>query len=135
MCIRDRNTIDELEENLRYLRNKMRKIEVFEDKRARLLNANEQEWIDKLKEFSDANKLLAERNKTVTADHIEITRAYNALHNAGVFAEDQGINIKKHRAKLPENNKWEFKATQTVLESGAVVDKMSWGPKDKKKKK
>jgi len=100
----------------------MRKIEVFEDKRARLLNDNEIAWEAKLKEFVDANKVLSDQNRKVTADHIEITRAYNALHNFGIFAKEQGIDIRKHRKKLPENNKWDFRASQTILESGKVVD-------------
>tara|TARA_R100000541_G_scaffold57385_1_gene67509 strand:+ start:526 stop:1116 length:591 start_codon:yes stop_codon:yes gene_type:complete len=126
-------TINELQHQLRYLRNKIRKIEVFEDKRAALLNENECAWEAKLKEFVDANKQLSATNHKITKEHIEITRAYNALHNAGVFAQEQGIDIKKHRDKLPENHKWDFKATQTVLESGKVVDKLTATPKKKER--
>ena len=127
-------TINELQQQVRYYRNKMRKIEVFEDKRARLLNDNEIAWEAKLKEFVDANKVLSDQNRKVTADHIEITRAYNALHNFGIFAKEQGIDIRKHRKKLPENNKWDFRASQTILESGKVVDTVKKTIRKKSKK-
>jgi len=126
-------TLDELQENLKYLRNKMRKIELFEEKRARMLNNNELEWEHKLKEFVDANNDLAAKNKILLSDHIEITRAYNSLHNFGIMAQEQGINIRKHREKLPENQLWDFKATQEVLESGKVIDKVKATKKGKKK--
>ena len=127
-------TINELQQQVRYYRNKMRKIEVFEDKRARLLNDNEIAWEAKLKEFVDANKVLSDQNRKVTADHIEITRAYNSLHNFGIFAKEQGIDIRKHRKKLPENNKWDFRASQTILESGKVVDTVKKTIRKKSKK-
>ena len=126
------STISTLQREIQYFRNKMRKIEVFEDKRARLLADNETAWGHKLKEYIDANKDLAEQNKKLAADHIEITRAYNSLHNFGIIAKEQGIDIGKHRAKLPENNKWDFKPTQLILESGKVIDRIS---RTKRKKK
>jgi len=126
------STISTLQREIQYFRNKMRKIEVFEDKRARLLADNETAWGHKLKEYIDANKDLAEQNKKLAADHIEITRAYNSLHNFGIVAKEQGIDIGKHRAKLPENNKWDFKPTQLILESGKVIDRIS---RTKRKKK
>ena len=127
-------TINELQQNLKYLRNKMRKIEVFEDKRARMLNENECAWEAKLKEFVDANKELSVQNTKLTAQHIEITRAYNALHNFGIMAQQQGIDIRKHQNRLPENNKdYDFTATQVVLESGKVIDKVKLTKKKKKK--
>ena len=48
------------------------------------------------------------------------------------MAKEQGIDIGKHQAKLPENNKWDFKASQIILESGKVVNRIS-GTKRKKK--
>ena len=35
--------------------------------------------------------------------------------------------------KLPENNLWDFKASQQVLESGKVIDKIKATKKSKKK--
>ena len=127
------STISTLQREIQYFRNKMRKIELFEEKRARMLNNNELEWEHKLKEFVDANNDLAAKNKILLSDHIEITRAYNSLHNFGIMAQEQGIDIKKHREKLPENNLWDFKATQEVLEGGKVIDKIKATKKDKKK--
>ena len=91
------------------------------------------EWGHKLKEYVDANNDLSAKNKILTADHIEITRAYNSLHNFGIMAQEQGINIRKHKEKLPENQLWDFKATQEVLESGKVIDKIKATKKGKKK--
>ena len=126
------STISTLQREIQYFRNKMRKIEVFEDKRARLLADNETAWGHKLKEYIDANKDLAEQNKKLAAEHIEITRAYNSLHDFGIMAKEQGIDIGKHREKLPENNKWDFKPSQILLESGKVVNRIS---RTKRKKK
>ena len=128
------STISTLQREIQYYRNKMRKIELFEEKRARMLNNNELEWEHKLKEYIDANNDLAAKNKILLVDHIEITRAYNSLHNFGIMAQEQGIDIKKHREKLPENQLWDFKATQEVLESGKVIDKISATKKKAKKK-
>ena len=125
-------TISTLQSELQYYRNKMRKMEVFEDKRARILADNETAWGHKLKEYIDANKDLAEQNKKLAAEHIEITRAYNSLHDFGIMAKEQGIDIGNHREKLPENNKWDFKPSQILLESGKVVNRIS---RTKRKKK
>ncbi len=128
------STISTLQRELDYLRNKLQKIELFEEKRARILNNNELEWGHKLKEYVDANDDLAAKNKILTADHIEITRAYNSLQSFGIMAQEQGINIRKHREKLPENQLWDFKATQEVLESGKVINKIKATKKKVKKK-
>jgi len=83
---------------------------------------------EKLDEFITENEKLAKAN-------IEVTRAYNGLAQMGKFAEEQGIDIKKHSKKLPENNKYDFKQEHTVLESGKVRHKYTLTPKKKPKRK
>ena len=54
--------------------------------------------------------------------------------NFGIMAQQQGIDIRKHQNRLPENNKdYDFTATQVVLESGKVIDKVKLTKKKKKK--
>ena len=59
-----------------------------------------------------------EKNQELLKSHVEITRAYNGLHEMGKFAEDLGIDITKHNKKLPEYHQFEQK--HTLLESGRV---------------
>jgi hypothetical protein len=51
----------------------------------------------------------------------------------GKFAEDEGIDIKKHNKMLPENNFYDFEQKHTLLENGKV--KSEWSVKKKKNKK
>jgi len=71
------------------------------------------------------------KNKEILKSHNEITRAYNGLHSMGKFAEEEGIDIKKHNRQLPEN--MEFTQSHELMESGRV--KHVYGIKKKKKKK
>ena len=84
---------------------------------------------EKLDEFIRENEKLAKAN-------VEVTRAYNALAEMGKFAEELGIDIKKHSKELPENNKYkDFKFSQKheVLESGKVRSKYTLTPPKKPK--
>ena len=74
-------------------------------------------------------------NREIIKSHNEITRAYNGLHTIGEFAQDLGIDIKKHNKMLPENNPdYDFKQKHTLLENGKVRHQYYLTPKDKKKK-
>ncbi len=72
----------------------------------------------KLVDYHKANTDCIAKNKELLKDHIEITRAYNGLHHMGKFAEEQGIDIKKHNNKLPEYH--QFEQEHKLLESGRV---------------
>jgi len=83
----------------------------------------------KLVEFRDANTELAEQNKKITKDNFDLTRAYNGLHTLGKFAEETGVDIKKHNGKLPENQKWDFEQKHTLTEAGKVRHQYKLKPK------
>ena len=55
-----------------------------------------------------------------TKKYNEIVRAYNGLHQMGKFAEELGIDIRKHRKNLPESKDYEFSQDSKLLESGKV---------------
>ena len=55
-----------------------------------------------------------------TKKYNEIVRAYNGLHQMGKFAEELGIDIRKHRKNLPESKDYEFSQDSKLLESGRV---------------
>jgi len=75
-----------------------------------------------------------EKNQGLYKANIELTRAYNGLHTMGKFAQELGIDIKKHNDLLPENNKeYEFEQEHKLLESGKV--KHIYKLKKKKKKR
>ena len=69
-------------------------------------------------EILKKNKDCIKKNKAILKDHHEITRAYNGLHSMGKFAEEEGIDIKKHNKQLPEYDQFEQK--HTLMESGRV---------------
>ena len=104
------------------------------------LKANYQKEIDELQNLYDEaieinkdvivkNRNCIKANQDILKDHNEITRAYNGLAEMGKFAEDEGIDIKKHNKMLPERNKYNFSQSHTLLESGKV--KHSWKFKKK----
>ena len=78
---------------------------------------------------NNSNSVTNLANQEILKDHNEITRAYNGLAEMGKFAEDEGIDIKKHNKMLPERNKYDFSQSHTLLESGKV--KHSWKFKKK----
>ena len=86
------------------------------------------------KELAEVNKLYEEAVETIKS-HNEITRAYNGLHSVGEFAQDLGIDIKKHNKMLPENNPdYDFSQKHTLLESGKVRHEYKLTPKNPPKK-
>ena len=89
---------------------------------------------DKYVEFDTANKELSKENTRLIKDNIELTRAYNSLAHLGKFAEEEGIDIKKHNGKLPENSKnYKFSQKHTLLESCKVRSEYKLTPKKGKK--
>ena len=55
-----------------------------------------------------------------TKQYNEIVRAYNGLAELGKFADELGIDIRKHRKNLPESKDYEFSQDSQLLESGKV---------------
>ena len=84
------------------------------------------------------NQALEKHIAELQKKNFEVTRAYNSLAEMGKFAEEQGIDIKKHTKELPENNKYkDFKFSQkhVVLESGKVRSTYKLTPPEKTTKK
>ena len=94
------------------------------------LKADLKEAIEVNKNVIVKNRDCIKANTEILKDHNEIVRAYNGLAEMGKFAEDEGIDIKKHNKMLPENDKYKFSQSHTLLESGRV--KHSWKLKPKK---
>ena len=65
----------------------------------------------------------------------EIVRAYNGLHQMGKFAEELGIDIRKHRKNLPESKDYDFSQDSKLLESGKVRHIFKLNKKTKNKRK
>ena len=113
--------------------------EAFYLKKLSALKVNYQKEIKELQNLYDEaieiNKDVVEKNRdcikanqTLLKDHNEIVRAYNGLAEMGRYAEETGVDIKKHRSQLPEG--YEFNQKHTLLESGKV--KHSYSLKKKK---
>ena len=88
--------------------------------------------------FCDKYEALEKQIVKLQKTNFEVTRAYNSLAEMGKFAEEQGIDIKKHTKELPENNKYkDFKFSQKheVLESGKVRSTYKLTPPKKTTKK
>jgi len=121
------NTIETLEEDITkkgelmalWVKSQKRNVKIVNRQR-RVEEDDHKKLFAKLVEFRDANTELAEHNKKITQDNFDLTRAYNGLHTLGKFAEESGVDIKKHNGKLPENDKYEFHQKHTLLESGKV---------------
>jgi len=88
------------------------------------------EAVDVNKDVVEKNRDCIEKNREITKDHNDIVRAYNGLAEMGKFAEEVGVDIKKHNRRLPEHNKYDFSQSHTLLESGKV--KHSYNFKKKK---
>ena len=56
-----------------------------------------------------------------TKQYNEIVRAYNGLAELGKFADELGIDIRKHRKNLPESKDYDFSHDSKLLESGTVL--------------
>ena len=76
------------------------------------------EAIEVNEDVVNKNRDCIKANQTLLKDHNEIVRAYNGLAEMGRYAEEIGVDIKKHRSQLPEG--YEFNQSHTLLESGKV---------------
>jgi len=76
--------------------------------------------------YEDRIEELEKDIETLTKQRNESTRAYNGLAQMGKFAEGMGIDLQSAQEDLPEaeKNKYNFKQTDTVLESGKVNTEM-----------
>ena len=94
-----------------------------------------EEAVETNREIVEINRDAIKTNREIIKSHNEITRAYNGLHNIGEFAQDLGIDIKKHNKMLPENNPdYDFSQKHTLLESGKVRHEYKLTPKNPPKK-
>ena len=94
-----------------------------------------EEAVETNREIVEINRDAIKTNREIIKSHNEITRAYNGLHSVGEFAQDLGIDIKKHNKMLPENNPdYEFSQKHTLLESGKVRHEYKLTPKNPPKK-
>ena len=130
------NTIETLEEDIKLKNSKLVQIELFQKRLAKKLNTratkDEGDYkllTDRLIQFRDANNDLYKKNQDLVKDNFDLTRAYNGLHTLGKFAEEEGIDIKKHNGRLPENSKWEFEQKHTLTEGGKVKHQYRVKPK------
>ena len=113
------NTIETLQDEIKEKNLKIEELQKLYD-----------EAIEINKDVIVKNRTCIKANQEILKDHNEITRAYNGLAEMGKFAEDEGIDIKKHNKMLPERNKYDFSQSHTLLESGKV--KHSYNFKKKK---
>ena len=94
-----------------------------------------EEAVETNREIVEINRDAIKTNREIIKSHNEITRAYNGLHSVGEFAQDLGIDIKKHNKMLPENNPdYDFSQKHTLLESGKVRHEYKLTPKIPPKK-
>ena len=94
-----------------------------------------EEAVETNREIVEINRDAIKTNREIIKSHNEITRAYNGLHSGGEFAQDLGIDIKKHNKMLPENNPdYDFSQKHTLLESGKVRHEYKLTPKNPPKK-
>ena len=117
-------TIETLEEELRHKSNLVRRWVIHGYKSAKKVE-------ERFKDYKEANEDLAKQNKEVIKDNYELTRAYNGLHQMGMFAEELGVDIKKHNGHLPENSKWDFSQKHTLTEGGKIKHQYRMKPKKK----
>ena len=94
-----------------------------------------EEAVETNREIVEINRDAIKTKREIIKSHNEITRAYNGLHSVGEFAQDLGIDIKKHNKMLPENNPdYDFSQKHTLLESGKVRHEYKLTPKNPPKK-
>ena len=127
---------DQLTEDKAHLLLKQNTIESFEDqiKEKNLKIEELQNLYDEAIEINndvvEKNRDCIKANQTLLKDHNEIVRAYNGLAEMGRYAEETGVDIKKHRSQLPEG--YEFNQKHTLLESGKVKHSYSLKKKNGK---
>ena len=116
-------TIRQLAEEITQKQFKIKKLEKYVEESAEL--------------FCDKYEALEKQIVKLQKTNFEVTRAYNSLAEMGKFAEEQGIDIKKHTKELPENKYKDFKFSQRheVLESGKVRSTYTLTPSKKTTKK
>ena len=115
---------DQLTEDKAHLLLKENTIETLQDEiKEKNLKIDElqklyDEAIEVNNDVVEKNRDCIKANQTLLKDHNEIVRAYNGLAEMGRYAEEIGVDIKKHRSQLPEG--YEFNQSHTLLESGKV---------------
>ena len=103
------NTIETLQDEIKEKNLKIEELQKLYD-----------EAIEVNKDVIVKNRTCIEANRELLKDHNDIVRAYNGLAEMGKFAEEVGVDIKKHSKRLPEHNKYDFSQSHTLLESGKV---------------
>lgn len=107
----------------------------YKNKRWQVVEKNYLDALDvfdnKLTEFVESNKDFKKANTELVKNNFELTRAYNSLAQMGKFAEENGIDIKKHTKQLPESDKYNFKQEHKLMESGKVKSSYTLTPKKK----
>ena len=117
---------DQLTEDKAYLFLKENTIETLQDEikeknlKIEELQSLYDEAIEINKDVIVKNRDAIKFNTEILKDHNDIVRAYNGLAEMGKFAEEVGVDIKKHSKRLPEHNKYDFSQSHTLLESGKV---------------
>ena len=127
-----KQTIKDLEFIIKLQENYIDKVEVVGDE---FMKSHIEGWMHNIQWREENAKLEKELEETNKA-YYEVTRAYNALAEAGKFAIELGIDIKKHQSELPENRwkDWTFEAGQTILESGKIRSHYKIKPPKEKNK-
>jgi len=103
------NTIETLQDEIKEKNLKIEELQSLYD-----------EAIEINKDVIVKNRDAIKFNTEILKDHNDIVRAYNGLAEMGKFAEEVGVDIKKHSKRLPEHNKYDFSQSHTLLESGKV---------------
>ena len=101
------NTIETLQDEIKEKNLKIEELQKLYD-----------EAIEVNNDVVEKNRDCIKANQTLLKDHNEIVRAYNGVAEMGRYAEEIGVDIKKHRSQLPEG--YEFNQSHTLLESGKV---------------
>ncbi len=85
--------------------------------------------------YEDRIGELEKQIEELTKQRNESPSAYNGLAQMGKFAEDMGIDLQSASADLPEaeKNKYSFKQTDTLMESGKVKHEIKLTPNKKAK--
>ena len=92
-------------------------------------------FIEYAKAFWNNHNVQVKEREDWAKKYNEIVRAYNGLAEMGKFAEDLGIDIRKHRKNLPESKDYEFSQESKLLESGKVRHIFKLNKKKSKKTK
>jgi hypothetical protein len=91
-------------------------------------------FIEYAKAFWNNHNVQVKEREDWAKKYNEIVRAYNGLAEMGKFAEDLGIDIRKHRKNLPESKDYDFSQDSKLLESGKVRHIFKLNKKKSKRK-